>query len=37
MKDYIIITDSCSDLPAYLIEDEHLKVLPLGFNIDGKN
>jgi DegV family protein with EDD domain len=37
MKDYIILTDSCSDLPTYLIEKEHLQVLPLGFNIDGKN
>ena len=37
MKDYIILTDSCSDLPTYLIEKEHMQVLPLGFNIDGKN
>lgn len=37
MKDYIIITDSCSDLSMELIDDKHLKVIPLGFNIEGKD
>lgn len=37
MKDYIIITDSCCDLPLNLIDEKHLVVLPLGFTIDNKN
>ena len=36
MKDYIILTDSCSDLPADLVEELELEVLPLSFVMEGK-
>jgi DegV family protein with EDD domain len=36
MQDYIIITDSTVDLPCELINELSVKVVPLKFNIDGK-
>ncbi|MDE7219621.1 MAG: DegV family protein [Oscillospiraceae bacterium] len=36
MKDYVILTDSCSDLPAGLVEELGLSVLPLSFVMEGK-
>lgn len=36
MKNYIIVTDSTSDLPEELIENLGIKVIPLSFEIDGK-
>ena len=37
MKEYIIITDSTTDLPYKYAEGNNLMVLPLGFIVDGKN
>ena len=37
MKEYIIITDSTTDLPDSFRTQNNLKVVPLGFMIDGKN
>ena len=37
MSDFIIMTDSCADLPAGLVEQLDLTVLPLMFNLDGKD
>lgn len=37
MKEYIIITDSTTDLPYEYAQENGLKVLPLGFTVDGKN
>ena len=37
MKDYIIITDSTTDLPNDYAIENGIKVMPLGFSIDGKN
>ena len=37
MKEYIIITDSTTDLPYKYAEENNLMVLPLGFIVDGKN
>jgi DegV family protein with EDD domain len=36
MNDYAIVTDSSCDLPAELAEELELTVLPLSFEIDGK-
>lgn len=36
-KKYIIIADSTTDLPHNLIDDIHLKILPLGYTINGEN
>ena len=36
MKDFIIMTDSCCDLPAQLADTLELTVLPLSFTINGK-
>lgn len=36
MSEFIIVTDSCADLPAALVEQLDIRVLPLMFNIDGK-
>ena len=36
MKEYIIVTDSTTDLPASYADEYNLKVIPLGFMIDGK-
>lgn len=37
MKEYIIITDSTTDLPMEYAKDNNLNIVPLGFVIDGKN
>lgn len=37
MKDYVIVTDSTCDLPAGLIDQLQLKVLPMSFEIEGKS
>jgi len=36
MSDYIIMTDSCCDLPADMAEEIALEVLPLRLELDGK-
>ena len=36
MKEYIIITDSTTDLPDIYAKEHGLKVMPLGFSIDDK-
>ena len=36
MRDYIIMTDSCCDLPAELVSELELTVLPLSFCIEGQ-
>lgn len=36
MEDYVIVTDSSCDLPAGLAEELGLAVLPLSFNLNGK-
>ena len=35
MKDYVIITDSGCDLPAKMIEEKNIKVVPMGLAIAG--
>ncbi len=36
MRDYIILTDSCCDLSAAMVEELGLSVLPLSFLMEGK-
>jgi len=36
MREFIIMTDSCCDLPAQLVEEMELQVLPLSFVMDGR-
>ena len=36
MKDYVILTDSCCDLPAEMAAELELHVLPLSFLLEGK-
>ena len=36
MNEFVILTDSCSDLPLPMINDKELKVIPLSVLIDGK-
>ena len=36
MADYVIMTDSCCDLPAELAEELSLEVLPLRLNMSGQ-
>lgn len=36
MRDYIILTDSCCDFSADMVEELGLKVLPLSFIMEGK-
>lgn len=36
MSDFMIITDSCCDLPSKLAQELELTVLPLSVNINGK-
>lgn len=35
MKDFVIITDSTSDLPEYYIKENNLDVIPVPYSIDG--
>lgn len=37
MNDYIILTDSTSDLPDEIIKEFEIEVLPMKFSIDGKS
>ena len=37
MRDYVIMTDSCCDLNAYMAQQMELYVLPLMLHMDGKN
>ena len=37
MRDYIIMTDSCCDLNAYMAQQMDLYVLPLMLHMDGKD
>lgn len=36
MRDYIIMTDSCCDLPAQTVKELELTVLPLSFYMEGR-
>ena len=36
MRDYVIMTDSCCDLPAQMVKDLGLVVLPLSFFMEGR-
>lgn len=36
-NNYIVVTDSCSDLPQDLVDMYHLPVYPMEFVLDGKN
>ena len=36
MRDFVILTDSCADLTAEMVEQLDVQVLPLSFNMDGK-
>ena len=37
MSEYIVVTDSCSDLTPELIDEYQLPVYPMEFVLDGKN
>ena len=37
MRDYVIMTDSCCDLNAYMAQQMDLYVLPLMLHMDGKD
>ena len=37
MKNFIITTDSCSDLPINFVEKMDLRIIPLSVEIDGKS
>lgn len=37
MRDYVIITDSTCDLPQKFVDENNIVVIPLQFNIDGKD
>ena len=37
MSDYVIVTDSSADLPAELVQELEVEVLPLSFTIQGKS
>ena len=37
MSNYKIVTDSTSDLPAFLVEELDLHVIPMLFTVDGKD
>ena len=36
MRDYIIMTDSCCDLPEEMVRQLELAVLPLSFRVEGR-
>ena len=36
MRDFVIMTDSCCDLPAHMVEELELQVLPLSFLMEGR-
>ena len=37
MKDYVIFTDSTTDLPSSMADELGLKVIPLGFSFENEN
>ena len=37
MNDYVILTDSTSDLPDEIVKEFGIEVLPMEFSIDGKS
>lgn len=37
MRNFVIMTDSCADLPASVVEQLGIEVLPLMFNLDNKD
>jgi DegV family protein with EDD domain len=37
IKDYVIFTDAASDLPAERIKAQHISVIPMHFEIEGKS
>lgn len=37
MRDYVIVTDSTTDLPMSIIRDLDVNILPLTYELDGKN
>ena len=37
MRDYVILTDSCCDLPAELAEELGVEVLPMNLELDGQS
>lgn len=37
MNDYVILTDSTSDLPDEIVKEFEIEVLPMRFSIDGKS
>lgn len=36
-NDYVIFTDAASDLPVELVNDHHISVISMNFEIDGKS
>lgn len=36
MRDYVILTDSCCDFSAHMVEELGVQVLPLSFILEGK-
>lgn len=36
MSDYVIVSDATLDLPAGLVEEYDLRIIPMGFSIDNK-
>lgn len=36
-KDYVIITDSCSDMTSDMVKEVDVKIIPMVFRIDGKD
>ena len=36
MQDFTILTDSCCDLTAQMVQELELSVLPLSFTMEGK-
>ena len=37
MKDYVIVTDSTSDLPANITDELGIQVIPMPFNLGDYN
>ena len=36
MRDFVILTDSCCDFSAQMVEELELSLLPLSFVMEGK-
>ena len=37
MREYVLMTDSCCDLPDQMAKDLQLEVLPLTMHMDGQD